>query len=187
MSTNRDAGSDDSLLKEYNKLLFGVRRSIRYHNRRRLFFDRLHKISTFLSALSGTATFASVLAKAGPFWTLTFAASVAVFSAADLVLNTSEKARLHHDFARNFFELEKEMIKCENPSQEDISRFTLRRLDIEAEEPPVLKVLDAICHNELLRALGYDRSYYADIKWYQRLFANFFDICEHKLEPGHGS
>ena len=182
MGESLNTKTNEPVEEDFYQLLFGVRRSIRYHNRRRLFFDRLNKISKFLAAVSGTATFASVLAEAGPAWTLSFAALVAAFSAVDLVINTSEAARLHSELARQYFELEREMIKCESPIREDIVEFKSRRLEIEANEPPVLKVLDAICHNELLRALGHDDSLYVGIKWYQRIFAHFFDICEHKLQ-----
>ena len=172
---------EDRIQSDYYKLLFGVRRSIRYHHRRRLFFDRLHQISTFLSAATGTATVASLLANASSL-ALLFGISVAVFSVIDLVVGAPQAARLHHDLARKFIALEKAMTACTNPSQEDMIRFTNERLDIESEEPPVLKVLDAICHNELIRALGHDPKYYAKITWYQRLFAHFFDIREHKIQ-----
>jgi hypothetical protein len=47
----------------------------------------------------------------------------------------------------------------------------------------VLRVLDSICHNELLRAMGYDRSQYVEIAWYQRLLAQFVDVREHAISP----
>jgi len=168
-------------MNDLEKLLFGVRRSVRYHHRRTLFFDRFHKTSTFLSALSGTATLASVLAKAGPAWTLTFAASVAVFSVIDLVVGTAQLARLHNDLSKRFIKLEKEIIKSKDATPESVSVFTAQRLDIEADEPPPLKVLDSICHNELLRAMGYDKSEFLEIKWYQRFFSQFINIHEHKI------
>ena len=170
-------------MDDLDKLLFGVRRSIRYHHRRRLFFDRFNKTSTFLSALSGTATLASVLAKAGPIWTLSFAAAVAVFSVIDLVVGTAQLARLHNDLSKRFIQLEKLIICSNDPSTETVLKLSAQRLDIESDEPPPLKVLDSICHNELLRAMGYDESYLVDIKWYQRLFSQFFDINEHKIQP----
>jgi len=162
-------------------LLFGVRRSIRYHNRRERFFDRLHKVTTFLSALSGTATIAAVFAKAGPPWTIGFAALVAIFSVMDLVVGTSAAARRHNDLARRFFALEKQIISLKTLTDDDLIAFKTARLDIEAEEPPPLKVLDVVCHNELLRAMGYDRTEFIPIKWYQRLFCQFFDIREHAI------
>jgi len=168
-------------MDDLDKLLFSVQRSVRYHHRRTLFFDRFHKTSTFLSALSGTATLVSVLAKAGPGWTLTFAAAVAVFSVSDLVVETARLARVHNDLSKKFFELEKEIVNSENSNPETVSTFKIKRLDIEINEPPPLKVLDSICHNELLRALGYDKSELLEIKWYQRLFSQFVDIREYKI------
>ena len=173
--------------REYGKLLFGVRRSVRYHNRRRLFFDRLHKFATFLSALAGTATVASVLAKLPAPWTIAFALIVAVFSIMDLVVGTAQAARLHNDLAKRFIELEKALIALKDPTPEDIAGLTAQRLDIEADEPPPLKVLDSICHNELLRALGYPEQYFVKIRWYQRLLSQFFDIREDTVKklPAH--
>ncbi len=45
-------------------LLFGVRRSIRYHLRRYQFLDKTHKISMLLAAVSGSATIATLLSNA---------------------------------------------------------------------------------------------------------------------------
>jgi hypothetical protein len=42
--------------KKRNKLLFGVRRSIRYHMRRRRFFDRLDFWTRFLTVITGGGT-----------------------------------------------------------------------------------------------------------------------------------
>ena len=171
----------DNALKERHKLLFGVRRSIRYHHRRTVFFDRLHKISTFLSALAGTATVASVLAKAPSILSITFAAAVAIFSVIDLVFGTAQSARLHNDLARRFIALEKTLISLDSPTEKDITEMTARRLDIETDEPPPLKVLDSMCHNELLRAMGYDKNHYLKIGWFQRRLAQFVDLGEHKI------
>jgi hypothetical protein len=167
--------------KKAKGLLFGVRRSIRYHLRRRKFFDNIHKASIFLSALSGTATIAAVLAKAGPTLTITFAALVAISSIIDLVVGTAQAARLHDDLARRFFDLEKAIISTKEITEENLTNFISQRLDIEADEPTPLKVLDSICHNELLRAMGYDRSEFLNIRWYQRISAQFFDFMEHKI------
>ena len=172
-------GSNEA--KDLYKLLFGVRRSIRYHTRRRLFFDRLNKFSTFLAALAGTATVASVLAKCPRPWTVAFAVAVTVFSVIDLVIGTAQASRLHHDLAKQFIDLEKDLISLQDPSQEDIKRLTGRRLDIEQNEPPPLKVLDSICHNELLRAMNYSKDYFVQIKWYQRLLSQFMDVREYNI------
>ena len=176
--TDNSTGKKD-LSTELHDLLFGARRSIRYHNRRRLFFDRFHTISTFLTALSGTATFALVLSGAWPWVILVCACLVAVFSIIDLVVGTARAAREHNDLARRFFKLEKAVNKVSDPTSEDLITLKGRRLDIEADEPPPLKILDSMCHNELLRAMGYEESHFVKITWPQRLLSQFFDFREH--------
>lgn len=162
-------------------LLFGVRRSIRYHTRRCRFYDRVNTWCKFLSVLGGTATISSVLAKLGQGWIIVFAAIVTIFSALDLVISSAQKARLHNDFSRKFVELEKDISIKGSITEEDIRNFIAKRLDIEALEPPPLRILDMICHNELCRSLGYDENQYAKLKWYQRLFCQVIDIGDHSV------
>lgn len=90
---------------------------------------------------------------------------------------------MHNDLAGKFFGLEKALITSKQLTEDTLAQFTAGRLDIEMNEPPVLKVLDSVCHNELLRAMGYEQSYFVKIKWYQRLFCQFLDLCEHKIQP----
>lgn len=173
----------DDLRIGIHDLLFGVRRSIRYHYRKVRFFDGLHKTSVFLSAVTGTATLTAILSNAGSVITLIFAGIVTFFSVLDLVVGTARKARAHNDFARRYFALEKAIITLSTPTKEDLSRLTIERLDIEADEPPPCKVLDIMCHNELVRACGYDESNMVKIKWHQRLCAHLFNFREHTIRP----
>jgi hypothetical protein len=170
--------------QQIHDLLFGVRRSIRYHHRRRMYFDRVNKLSSIITALSGSAVIITMLAQCANIAPIIFAALAAVFSLVDLVLGTAQHARLHNDLARRFITLEKAVIAENNMTSERLAELTAARLDIEAEEPPPLIVLDTICHNELIRAMGFDETCQVKIKWYQRLFANVIDLCEQNLRPG---
>ena len=62
-----------------------------------------------------------------------------------------------------------------------IADWTRERLAIEAEEPPVLRVLDTLCHNELTRAMGYGQEYQAKVGFFQRLFAQICDVRQDAL------
>jgi hypothetical protein len=55
----------------------------------------------------------------------------------------------------DFFELEKGIVAAVELNAEKEAAIVAQRLDIEACEPPILRVLDSICHNEMMRALGY--------------------------------
>ena len=55
-------------------------------------------------------------------------------------------ARQHNDLAREFIGLERDLVRVGDVTPERLAELTARRLDIEAAEPPILRVLDAMCH-----------------------------------------
>lgn len=171
------------LKNERHDLLFDIRRSVRYHNRRRRFFDRFHLVTNAISVIFGSATIFVVLSALGNGYAVAAAAVVTIFSALDLVVGTSRMARLHDDLYRRFIALEQKVIAVaeEKVTEEDLSQFTSERLAIEADEPPVLRVLDSLCYNELARAMGYGHQDFVKVRWYQRLFSQFVDIGEHRI------
>ncbi|WP_448680560.1 hypothetical protein [Pseudomonas nicosulfuronedens] len=163
----------------WHDMLFGVRRSIRYHQRRRAFFDRLDQFSNMLSVIFGSAAIYGILEKDYQALALTASALVTVLAAINLVIGSAQRARAHSDFSRRYVELEKRMIG--QPDEHVLHQVSMERLSIEAEEPPVLHVLNAICHNELMRAMGYKKEQFVEIGPVQRLFAQMFDFCEHDI------
>lgn len=174
--------SAESLEDRWRDLLFSVRRSIRYHNRRRRFFEGWHNVTSALNVMFGSATIATLLKSEGSTGVAaTFAVLISILSAIDLVVGTSRKAWLHADFVKRFIGLEKQMTG--EPTEEDFHRLCIARLDIEAEEPPVLHVLNTICHNELSRALGYPKSQMTSLTCLQRWCSPFFDLNEHTITP----
>lgn len=174
----------ENLTDKIDDLLFGVRRSIRYHNRRRSFYDKFNSTTNALALIMGSATVYGVL-QDNPSWIAIFApAIVTIFSSINLVIGSNRQARVHHDLSKRFIELEKKMSDHLQHTEEKLAEWTSERLDIESEEPPVLRVLDCICHNELVRAMGYGPEHLAEISWYQRLFADFVDLNEHTIKVG---
>src|SRR5260370_1025811 len=118
-------------------LLFDVRRSIRYHNRRRRFFDKMSKWSSFLKVVGGSATITTVLAKYGTAAITTSAFIVALLSGVDLIFQTSQMARIHGDLATRFNMLERELTLAEAGkfTKRMLAEFCAKRLEIEADEP----------------------------------------------------
>jgi hypothetical protein len=107
---------------------------------------------------------------------------VTVSSAIDLVLRTSQSACVHDVLARRFNDLQENMVRAGDSAPEaDLRRWTVERLHIEADEPPILRVLDAVCYNEQARSMGYGEEAFAKIGFFQRLFANFFDFRGQRL------
>ena len=169
----------EGLREDQYRLLFGVRRSVRYHMRRCRFFDLFHSCTNAIGVIAGSSAIFSAL-QAHPHVAASSAALVAVASAIDLVVGTGAMARLHNELAKKFIQLEKEIILSGEPTEANLRTFTGSRLEIEAEEPPILRTLDGLCHNEMLRAEGYtpDKSpdEFVRVNWLQRRLAHFINF-----------
>lgn len=178
-------GSENTDLKgRWADLLFDIQRSIRYHQRRRGFYDRLDKTSNMLSLIFGSAAIFGVLQEKYKVVAIVASGVVTVVSSINLVVGSAQRGRDHTDFMRKYVELEKSMLS--GATEERLLKIKEARLSIEAEEPPVMRVLDMICHRELMRAMGYSRQELPKIGWFQSFVSQVFDFREssiHLPEP----
>ena len=164
--------AEGALADELFALLFGVRRSVRYHMRRQLFFDRVSTTSAAVAVAFASGTVLVRVAQPDSIWVLVAATVSAVTQALLLTLQPSQKARKHNDLARDFISLETQIATRQACLTTTIlGEFMAKRLMIEAGEPPVARILDVICHNDLLMAYGQDDEK-KPISWLQRLTAN---------------
>ena len=178
--TLRQIENEDKLEDDLFKLQFNLGRSIRYHSRRRKFFDFWDKFTTCCSLVfSSTATY-GVLSTNGKI-TLISGAIVTIFSSLSLVIGFSNKARDHFDFVKQYSLLERMSIK-EVLSEKLLKQITDEKLSIESTEPVVLRVLNEMCWNEEAKAQGIKPEKWRKIKWYQRLFSSFFDIVPESIK-----
>lgn len=141
----------DAMTNEQYGLLFDVRRSARYHDRRAAFFERMQQINSGLTILlSGSVVFD--LARPGdtPWWMYLLAVVAALFSVWDIAVGYSKMADKHRSLRVRWISLESELINAD-PANSWIG-YTAKRLEIEKDEPPVYRALDVLCHNELLVA-----------------------------------
>lgn len=150
--------------------LWGVQRSVRYHARRQIFFDRWRRVTSFLSLLLGSAAAAAVMGQIGHHVALGMGFAVAILSAFDLVVNTAEMARKHAELGRRFIKLEASILADEDPSKETVNAWCGERLDIESDEPPTYKALNLLCENEQAIATATPR--WVKLHWWQRLTAH---------------
>ena len=162
----------------YRKLLFGVRRSVRYHFRRQRFFDAVNTSLLLAAAVAGFATTVGVVSE---MYTLARGAGIVtgMTSALQLIFTPGGLARLHNDLAREFIQLEKRAIVSGSSALEDLQA---ERLGIEAREPPHYRTLNLICHNELVRAMGGSEREYVDIPRLGRMLAHFTDLGSGDLD-----
>lgn len=169
----------EELQDQAHELLFGVRRSVRYHGRRRAFFDRFNLLVNAVVLVMGSATVYGVLKAGHEHVALIAAGIVTALSAINLAGGSARQALLHRDLARNFIALERKIVAAPIPDQAMLAAWTTERLEIEEDEPPKLHVLDCICHNDLMRAMGYSPKEFARVGWLQRMLANVCDFREY--------
>ena len=175
---------------EYRNLLFGVQRSVRYHNRRRGFYERCHTLIVFFGVVGGSATigaFGAAVTEDLPLWVKLLPAFLTtLLSAWDLVVGNSRKAWQHADLARQFINLEQRLVADRAAPSDELDKIvtdiTVQRLVIESTEPPILQVLNILCDNELRRAMGYPRKEDAPVSFFQRMCASFFDFRERTID-----
>ena len=110
------------------------------------------------------ATFLANLTEGWSWLPVCLAAVVAVLGAVDLTVGTLRCAYLHGDLARRFISLEQRFAHGCSLEDDEHEELTRARLEIEVDEPPPLRLLDVMCHFELLRSLG-DKERPPDIPW----------------------
>lgn len=154
-------------------LLFDVRRSIRYHDRRRAFFERLHKSTGVLTIMLAGGVLFEIAGTGSPaLWLQGVGVLAAGLASLDIVVGYAARANQHAALRARFIDLEMQMLSGE---LEDSSwqTYRLARLAIERDEPPIYRALDLLCRNEMLCAEGYKRpdasEHYAKVGTFQRL------------------
>ena len=150
---------------------------MRYHQRRRGFFDSGHKIAMFLIIAFGSAAFADI--------TIYFAGLAAAVAAGNLVWNPSHRARDHEILFRRFSDLATR-VRTSEPTHANFNGWLGERITIETEEPPIYKALEADCDNEVRRAWGRD-SQPVQIGWWARVTMNLLrhDQKSFAQQPAH--
>lgn len=160
-------------------LLFNVRLSIRYHNRRRSWFDMLNLGANALSVILSAGAIAALRVNAD-YLAVWCAIAITVVSGFNLVLRTSERARQHHDLVRRFIALEQKVL----PARDDqFTSLYAEKLSIEADEPPPLNVLGLICHNDQVRAEGIGEERKIKLRLWQRWLCQVVDLPPEPVLP----
>ena len=158
-------------------LLFDVRRSIRYHDRRRAFFDTLHRTTAVFTVILASSIFLDLLGNSTtPRWLTLVALLAAGLAALDVVIGFSRSANMHHDLKRRFVALEMQMVVGDN-GEETFNNHMAERLAIEQDEPPIFRALDLLCNNEVAQAEGLSREddpEFAEVTFVQRATSQLY-------------
>ena len=163
------------------ELLFDVRRSVRYHERRRRFFEIWNSITVGAAAVGGSSAVATILSQPNWAWLpVAFAGTVSLLGALDLVVGTARRADRHGDLSRQFIALEQKFAHGRSLKVKEHEDLVRERLRIEASEPTILRLLDIMCYYEVLVSLG-DKSKHPKIPWHRRKLAHWISQTDYAL------
>ena len=154
-----------------DQLNFAVEKSMRYHQRRRGFYDWVNRLSMFTVIICGSAAFGELFSV--PQY---FAAATTILAAINLVWAPSHRARDHEILFRRFSDLAIK-IRTTPASEDACDGWVKERIEIETDEPPIFIALEADCDNEVRRAWGRTRKMIR-IGWWSRLTMNLMRLAE---------
>ena len=170
-TTSASAATEEAS-SELIALDFGVHKSIRYHVKRRAFFDVMHRVAMLIAVIGGSAAFFALIGEKTEVGQIA-ALTVAIATALDLVFAFPENAREHDKLAERFSDLAVELALAQSGAVDGrrLAELKGKRLALERGEPTALDALNVICHNEEAEARGYDRDQIYRVGWGQKIFA----------------
>lgn len=151
--------------KRLDDLDFAIEKSLRYHQRRRAHYERLHKVVMFGVILSGSIAFAEL----APYVALVGV----VLATSDLVFGFAHKSRDHVMLHSDFTALAIDMRSTDEPDNQKQGEWIRRRLEIEAKEPATFWAVEASCYNEVCYARGCENEGLVELNWWHRTFMNW--------------
>lgn len=155
-----------------NDELFAVARSVRYHAKREAFFQTLDQWSKIISVTLSLGVVGDLL-NGSPKFSLWLAAGVAAVGVIDLVKGFGAMSKRHLELGQQFISLNQDYVRLgDDITEMQFRDLCARRLEIEKREPPILKTLNRICHNEECHVRKRDEYGYP-LKWYVRRSAHF--------------
>lgn len=177
----------DRLTEQSYELLFGIRRSVRYHEHRSRFYEVWATLTVAVSLLGGLLVAGvSIRFPSDPWLPAVFGGVIALMNVTSLSVGVFRKANLHTNIISSFVQLESRFPPGFELTQEQYVDIHRERLVIEKTEPPVLRLLDVICHFEILRAMGYQYEM-PKISLCRRILARFLSQSHFAEALGNGS
>lgn len=164
------------LAKNVRDLLFGVRRSSRYHQSRRGFFDRLKSVIDGLAVFCGVlAIYQVVSPEINMFLAIFLISCTTIAPLVARITGIEIKARKHHSLAKDFIDLETQILThIKTATQENYGQWVAQRNSIQKREPSVKDVLNIMMHNKVVLGTGKGTLY--NVKRHQRFLAQLMDV-----------
>ncbi|WP_428700177.1 hypothetical protein [Stappia sp.] len=134
-----------------DNIRFNVLRNALYHTARRMHFERLNRMFNFAVVILGAGAMGDVFARIGVdlIW---IGAAIAAIGALQLVLDFGRMARDHQQLQRDYYHLLAEIESAASDDPKLCAEWYAQMIRITADEPPVLRALDAKAFNDALDA-----------------------------------
>lgn len=146
--------TDNIVQGAFDDLLFHVICSVKYHSRRRRFYENVSNVVLFLAFLYSTATISLFLDIFVVAYGNLPAIIISVLLGITLVGRVGTKANDHNDLKRRFIRLQQSMeLGRATMDETKIAGWREKRLQIEMDEPPINRVVHAQCYNEVVKSL----------------------------------
>ena len=154
---------------------FAVHVGMRYHAKRRAWFDWLHRVAMVIAALGSSAAAAAL------YGGLIGAAeglvtAVAIAAACELAFGFAERGRSADLLYRRYTDLAGAIAEARSVDSDLLRLWEKRRLLIRADCEERLLVLHRICYNLEAEARGYDAEALYRVQPWQRLFAHIVSL-----------
>lgn len=173
------------MAKDRTNVRFNALRNALYHTARRRSLERWNRLFNFLVVVLGTAAVADALQVTGiPNYLIGMA--VAVIGALQLVFDFGRQARDHQQLQREYYALLAEIETKPDATPEECAAWQGRMIRITADEPPMLRAVDARAYNDALDASGdFESDQHLMIPFHHRLLAGVFafDGYSYKTRP----
>lgn len=141
------------MAKDRTNIRFNALRNALYHTARRRSLERMNRLFNFLVVILGTAAVADALQVTGiPPYLIGMA--VAVIGALQLVFDFGRQARDHQQLQRDYYALLAEIEAKPDATAEECAAWQGKLIRITADEPPVLRAVDAKAYNDAIDASG---------------------------------
>lgn len=175
---------EDRMEVERGRLLFRVRRSVRYHDHRRGFYSGLLQLFQFLNLVLGSAAVVFFLRDAGLHWVLGVApAAAAICSAITISFKAIEMGEKHAKLLERFIAVEQRINSLAKPNENEVPALLNEVLSIEKEEPRVFHAVNRMCYNETLRSEGIPSVKPEPMEWYHWAFKDVWRFKRLLEEP----
>lgn len=132
---------------------FNVLRNALYHTARRRSLERLNRIFNFLIVVLGTAA-ASSMVEGLQVPTYFTGMAIAIVGALQLVYDFGRQARDHQTLQRDYYDLLADIEKGVDADVNCCAEWQSKMIKITANEPPILRAIDAKSYNDAIDAVG---------------------------------